>query len=160
QKTSQSSLQPYHHCRNHHQYQQQQEQEREQKQDDDLQQHQHRRHQHHHSGNEIRVYTGREFSKDEMILEYTGEVISRAVAIRRERSYRDRGVRCTMMWCDFEDVVIDSSVVGNRARYIRGALPNVNPKDIPTAYAKVAIIDSVPKVIICASKHLKTEEEL
>ncbi|KAF9928486.1 hypothetical protein FBU30_002335 [Linnemannia zychae] len=115
---------------------------------------------------DIRVYTARSFQPDEIIMEYTGEVLHPSIAIRRQESYQRQGRSCYMMWCEFQDVVIDATQQGGLARYIRNEnrhrQKHNNVQQQRTVYARTATGPTIhePRVVICAAKFLNPGEEL
>lgn len=115
---------------------------------------------------DVRVYTTRSFKSDEVIMEYTGEVVHPSIAVRRQESYQSHGRSCYMMWCEFQDAVIDATMQGGLARYIRNEHPHLRKKDNPqqkrTVYARTVAGPGLhgPKVVICAAAPLETGAEL
>ncbi|VEL44134.1 unnamed protein product [Protopolystoma xenopodis] len=63
------------------------------------------------------LFALRFFRPDEMVAEYTGEVIRNAVCEAREVRYRRAGVDCYMFRLD-SSLVIDATYAGNAARFI------------------------------------------
>ncbi|KAG0206941.1 Histone-lysine N-methyltransferase 2B [Mortierella sp. GBA30] len=119
---------------------------------------------------DLRLYTTCSFAADDMIMEYVGEIISPAVAIRRQEVCQSQGRGCYMMWCEFEEAVIDATVQGGPARCIRqhsGADASIHGGSV---YAKLLTVVAgsgdrpaprkSPRVIICAAKELKAGDEL
>ncbi|KAF9980262.1 histone methyltransferase set1 [Modicella reniformis] len=116
---------------------------------------------------DMRVYAMRAFEPDEMILEYVGELISPAVALRRQETYQSQGRGCFMMWCEFHEAVIDATHQGGVARHIRHeGYDNVGKgcdgSHDGTVYARTVVLSTnrSPKVVICASRRLKAGDEL
>ncbi|CAO3575150.1 unnamed protein product [Mortierella alpina] len=122
---------------------------------------------------DLRLYSTRTFATDELVMEYVGEVISPAVAIRRQETYQSQGRGCYMMWCEFEEAVIDATVQGGLARCIRqcddasSSSSNIS-KGVGSVYARTvtvvtgsgASLRRRPKVVICAARTLHAGEEL
>ncbi|KAG0003697.1 DNA-directed RNA polymerase II subunit RPB7 [Entomortierella chlamydospora] len=109
---------------------------------------------------DMRVYATRAYQQDEMIMEYVGEVIGPAVAIRRQAAYQKQGRGCYMMWCDLHEVVIDATIQGGLARHIRR-----DDLGLGSVYAKTVVTSppsssQSPKVVICAAKNLLAGDEL
>ncbi|KAK3839580.1 MAG: hypothetical protein JOS17DRAFT_194148 [Linnemannia elongata] len=115
---------------------------------------------------DVRVYTTRPFKSDEVIMEYTGEVVHPSIAVRRQESYQSQGRSCYMMWCEFQDAVIDATMQGGLARYIRNEHRHLRKQDSPqqkhTVYARTVAGPGLqgPKVVICAAGPLETGAEL
>ncbi|KAF9346527.1 Histone-lysine N-methyltransferase 2B [Mortierella sp. AD094] len=109
---------------------------------------------------DMRVYATRTYQPDEMIMEYVGEVVSPAVAIRRQETYQKQGRGCYMMWCELHEVVIDATIQGGLARHIRR-----DDLGRGSVYAKTVVTlpsssSQSPKVVICAAKNLLAGDEL
>ncbi|KAF9967237.1 Histone-lysine N-methyltransferase setd1a [Mortierella alpina] len=124
---------------------------------------------------DLRLYSTRAFATDEWVMEYVGEVISPAVAIRRQEAYQSQGRGCYMMWCEFEEAVIDATVQGGLARCIRqcddansSSSGSNTSQGVGSVYAKTltvvtgsgASLRRRPKVVICAARTLHAGEEL
>ncbi|KAG9070734.1 hypothetical protein KI688_008274 [Linnemannia hyalina] len=116
---------------------------------------------------DVRVYTTCSFKSDEVIMEYTGEVVHPSIAVRRQESYQSQGRSCYMMWCEFQDAVIDATMRGGLARYIRNEHRHLrkqdnNPQQKRTVYARTVVGPGLqgPKVVICAAEPLETGTEL
>ncbi|KAF9984922.1 hypothetical protein BGZ75_003523 [Mortierella antarctica] len=119
---------------------------------------------------ELRLYSTRTFATDEMVMEYVGEVISPAVAIRRQETYQSQGRGCYMMWCELEEAVIDATVQGGLARCIRQCEDDASDsrQGRGSVYAKTLTVMTGsgltvrrrPKVVICAARTLHPGEEL
>ncbi|KAF9366735.1 hypothetical protein BGX34_008693, partial [Mortierella sp. NVP85] len=105
---------------------------------------------------DLRVYATRSFEKDELILEYVGEVISPGVALRRQETYQSQGRGFYMMWCEFQEAVIDATHQGGVARHIRHEECKDDGND-GSVYARTVVVQvgQSPKVIICAARRLK-----
>ncbi|RUP44026.1 hypothetical protein BC936DRAFT_150040 [Jimgerdemannia flammicorona] len=95
----------------------------------------------------------RSFEKDDMILEYIGEVIGERVAEMRKRIYAKRSKDCYMMHGS-DDWVIDASRIGMKAKFIGHERVNAS------TYARVVFIDNAPRIIFHASRHLEPDDEL
>lgn len=123
--------------------------------------------------------TARTFEKDEMILEYVGEVIGEQVAEMRKRVYARQSRGCYMIY-GTEDWVIDATRVGGKAKYIGHDRTNVSiclfsyilpprvtqptnahfNRSQATTYARVLYIDNSPHIVFHAARHLEPDEEL
>ncbi|KAF9434786.1 hypothetical protein BGZ76_007407 [Entomortierella beljakovae] len=106
---------------------------------------------------DMRVYASRGFEPEEMIMEYTGEVISPAVAIRRRKFYQDRHREYYMMMCELQEVVVDATTQGGLARHIRKSDPEQGSVYAKAIYSKGS---QIPKIIICAAKKIMPGDEL
>ncbi|KAG0218746.1 hypothetical protein BGX33_006122 [Mortierella sp. NVP41] len=115
---------------------------------------------------DVRVYATRTFTPDEVIMEYTGEVIHPSIAIRRQELYQRQGRSCYMMWCEFQDAVVDATVQGGLARYIRDEDRHPRQRDNlqqqRSVYARTVTGPGIhgPKVVICAAGALEVGDEL
>ncbi|KAG0272743.1 hypothetical protein BGZ95_011472 [Linnemannia exigua] len=118
------------------------------------------------SHSDVRVYTARSFQPDEVIMEYTGEVVHPSIAVRRQELYQSQGRSCYMMWCEFQDAVIDATKQGGLARYIRNENQHLrkqnNPQQQRTVYARTVSGSGIhgPRVVICAAGPLEVGSEL
>ncbi|KAK3844855.1 MAG: hypothetical protein J3R72DRAFT_365136 [Linnemannia gamsii] len=118
------------------------------------------------SHSDVRVYTARSFQSDEVIMEYTGEVVHPSIAVRRQEIYQSQGRCCYMMWCEFQDAVIDATKQGGLARYIRNENRHLrkqnNPQQQRTVYARTVSGPGIqgPRVVICAAEPLEMGSEL
>lgn len=110
---------------------------------------------------DLRVYATRPFEKDELILEYVGEVISPGVALRRQETYQGQGRGFYMMWCEFQEAVIDATHQGGVARHIRHEEHKDDDGGDGSVYARTVVqVGQSPKVVICAARRLKAGDEL
>ena len=93
------------------------------------------------------VFAASPISKNTRIAEYTGERVSHAESVRRERRQLSAG----RIWCFAVNnrVVVDASVGGGIARYINHACR-------PNCYARV--IDG--RIWICAARNIRRGAEL
>ncbi|KAH8850019.1 Histone-lysine N-methyltransferase 2A [Schistosoma japonicum] len=98
------------------------------------------------------LFALREFREDEMVIEYTGELIRSIICDARELKYRATGVDCYMFRID-PDWVIDATYAGNAARFINHACD-------PNCYAKVLSIDDKKHIVILAQRKIYPGEEL
>ncbi|XP_018649432.1 putative mixed-lineage leukemia protein, mll [Schistosoma mansoni] len=98
------------------------------------------------------LFALREFREDEMVIEYTGELIRSIICDARELKYRATGVDCYMFRID-PDWVIDATYAGNAARFINHACD-------PNCYAKVVSIDDKKHIVILAQRKIYPGEEL
>lgn len=56
--------------------------------------------------------------KNEIIIEYVGELIDAALADIREAYYNSHGLGCYMFRLPEEDAIVDATMKGNAARFI------------------------------------------
>merc|ERR1712216_1055459 len=63
------------------------------------------------------LFAKAEYAAQEMVIEYTGEIIRQKLADKREHQYLQRGIACYLFALDGE-LIIDSSMKGNSARFI------------------------------------------
>ncbi|CAL8104723.1 unnamed protein product [Calicophoron daubneyi] len=90
------------------------------------------------------LFALRRFREDEMVIEYTGELIRSIICELREVRYRAAGVDCYMFRID-EDWVIDATYAGNAARFI-------NHSCEPNCYAKIITVDDRKHIVILAQR--------
>lgn len=57
-------------------------------------------------------------SKDEMIIEYIGDIVRQSVADDREKKYMETGIGSSYLFRIDEDNIIDATFRGNQARLI------------------------------------------
>ena len=56
--------------------------------------------------------------RNEMVIEYIGELIRQRVADYREKAYEKKGIGSSYLFRLDEDVVVDATHTGNLARFI------------------------------------------
>jgi histone-lysine N-methyltransferase SETD1 len=107
----------------------------------------------------------KDFRKDEMIVEYTGEVIRSVVGDRREKAYEKSGLGGCYMFRLDKDYIVDSSRKGNVARF-------TNHSCDPNSYVKVVVINGhdedksraplhmTKKIVFVAKKNLRKGDEM
>lgn len=83
------------------------------------------------------LFALRSFRPDEVICEYTGELIRNIICDRREAEYKATGVDCYMFRVD-PDWVIDATYAGNYARFINHSCQ----------------VGARPKLLLCSIKTL------
>lgn len=88
----------------------------------------------------------------DMVIEYAGEVIRSVLTDKREKYYNSKGIGCYMFRID-EDLVVDSTMKGNSARFI-------NHSCDPNCYSKVVEIQGHKHIIIFALRRILCGEEL
>lgn len=56
--------------------------------------------------------------KDTLLMEYKGEIIGKCMSDKRERLYKKNNIDSVYMFAISEDLIIDATLTGNKARYI------------------------------------------
>jgi len=92
-------------------------------------------------------------SKDEMIVEYIGQVIRQSVADFREKKYEKLGIGSSYLFRLNEDTIVDSTYQGNLARFI-------NHSCDPNCYARIIRVNDQFKIVIYSKKDIKQGEEI
>lgn len=64
------------------------------------------------------LFAGKNFQKDEFVIEYIGEVLREPVADLRERRYKKEGFGDCFMFRINKEFIIDATFIGNQARYL------------------------------------------
>jgi len=90
---------------------------------------------------------------EEMIIEYTGEVIRVPVADAREKKYARQGIGSSYFFRVERDHVIDATKFGNLARFINHCCD-------PTCYAKVISAEGAKKIVIYSKVAIDVNEEI
>jgi histone-lysine N-methyltransferase SETD1 len=98
------------------------------------------------------VFADEGLVKDDMLLEYRGEIIRQAVADRREVLYAKQGQPDYMFRID-GNTIIDATKMGSLARF-------VNHSCDPNCYTQIIQHDAQPKIIIYAKRDIRLGEEL
>ena len=98
------------------------------------------------------LFSVTDLEKDQLIIEYVGELIRSKVADVRERYYDSKGIGCYMFRID-ENFVVDATKMGNAARY-------VNHSCDPNCEARVITVGTSKKIVIYASKAIPLGVEL
>ncbi|KAF0979969.1 hypothetical protein FDP41_001122 [Naegleria fowleri] len=91
--------------------------------------------------------------KDEMVIEYVGEVIREALSDIREKRYEQIGIGSSYLFRLDDDYIIDATKRGNLARFI-------NHSCDPNCCAKIIEKDRQKKVVIYATKRIEIGEEI
>ena len=82
------------------------------------------------------LFTKIDIEKDEMVIEYAGELIRNSVTDRREADYERRGIGSCYMFRVDQDTIVDATLHGCMARFM-------NHCCIPNAYAKTITVDNL-----------------
>jgi len=98
---------------------------------------------------EFGLFTTRPIAENEMIIEYTGEIIRKNVADKREKKYESRGFGCYMFKIK-DDEIIDATMKGNKARFI-------NHSCDPNAFTRVIFAEGKNKIMIFARRAIGTK---
>lgn len=98
------------------------------------------------------VFTTEPIESNEMLIEYVGEIIRQKVADIREKWYESKGIGCYMFKIE-DDIIIDATRRGNRARFI-------NHSCDPNSATKIIEINGVKKIVIYSIKPIKLGEEI
>lgn len=98
------------------------------------------------------LFCKRDIDASEMIIEYSGEVIRAILTDQREKHYESKAMGCYMFRKD-RDHVIDSTMMGNAARFI-------NHSCDPNCYSKVILVENRKHIVIFALRAIRRGEEL
>lgn len=102
------------------------------------------------------LYTTRSYVRDEIVIEYSGEVIGQSLADFREQHVYSKSTRhrysCYMFRLD-DHRIVDATMVGNAARFINHCCQ-------PNCKARTVMLDGQPKILIVAWRKIKEGEEL
>jgi len=91
--------------------------------------------------------------KDDMVIEYIGEVIRQQVADCREKKYEKMGIGSSYLFRVDEDTIIDATFKGNLARFINHACD-------PNCYARIITVEGHKKIVIYAKRDINVGEEI
>jgi len=92
-------------------------------------------------------------AKDEMVIEYIGEIIRSAVADRREIKYESDGRGSSYLFRIDSDMIIDATFKGNLARFI-------NHSCDPNCRTQVVSVGNTKRIAIYAKRDIEQGEEL
>lgn len=99
------------------------------------------------------VFATEDIMPNEMVIEYSGELIRPVLSDWREAQYDRQGIGCYMFEVE-PGVIVDATRVGNRARFI-------NHSCDPNCFSRVVSIDNSRRVIVIFSKrYIRRGEEL
>lgn len=97
------------------------------------------------------IFTPVEIKKDTLIMEYKGEIIGKCMSDKREKFYRKNNLDSVYMFTVTEDMIIDATMTGNKARYI-------NHSCNPNCQSLTSMSDKSIKY--CSIRDIKPYEEL
>lgn len=97
------------------------------------------------------IFTPIEIPANTLLMEYKGEIIGKCVSDKREKLYKKHNIESVYMFSVSEDMIIDATMTGNKARYINHSCdPNCE-----------AINSTVDKAIkYCTIRDIQVGEEL
>lgn len=98
------------------------------------------------------VYTLTPIKRNDMVIEYRGEIIRPIVADSRERDYIRRGIP-VYLWRLDDDRIVDATLRGNMARFI-------NHCHDPNCYVDIVEVRGDKKVMVQAKRDINAGEEL
>ncbi|EGD81897.1 hypothetical protein PTSG_11893 [Salpingoeca rosetta] len=91
--------------------------------------------------------------KDELVIEYVGEIVRQTVAEDRERRYARIGIGSSYLFRIDEDYVIDATRMGSIARFI-------NHSCDANCYAQVVSVDGKKRIGIYSKRPIAANEEI
>jgi len=92
-------------------------------------------------------------AKDEMVIEYIGEVIRQSVADDRERKYEKLGIGSSYLFRIDSDTIVDATFRGNLARFINHCCD-------PNCYAQIITVDGRKKIVIYSKHDIRVGDEI
>ena len=98
------------------------------------------------------VYSLKAIAKNDMVIEYQGEIIRPIVADSREREYERRGIP-VYLWRLDEKRIVDATLRGNRARFI-------NHCHDPNCFVDIVSVHGERRVMVQAKRDIHPGEEL
>jgi [histone H3]-lysine4 N-trimethyltransferase SETD1 len=93
------------------------------------------------------LYAMQDISKDDMIIEYVGEVVRQQVAEIREKRYLKSGIGSSYLFRIDEGTVVDATKKGGIARFI-------NHSCMPNCTAKIIRVDGSKRIVIYALRDI------
>lgn len=99
------------------------------------------------------LYAVDKIERNEMIIEYVGEVIRAPLADLRERNYVRSGIGSSYLFRIDDQTVIDATKRGGIARFI-------NHSCDPSCTAKVIKVEGTKRIVIYAMRDIQANEEL
>lgn len=99
------------------------------------------------------LFASEPIPKDEMVIEYVGELIRQGLADDRERKYEKQGIGSSYLFRIDEDSIVDATWRGSVARFI-------NHSCEPNCYAQVISVGEAPKIVIYSARDIAPHEEI
>lgn len=99
------------------------------------------------------LYAIEPITRNEMIIEYVGEVLRQKVSELREKKYLRSGIGSSYLFRVDEDTVIDATKLGGIARFI-------NHSCTPSCTAKIIKVEGKKRIVIYALRDIAANEEL
>lgn len=93
------------------------------------------------------LYAMENISKDDMIIEYVGEIVRQQVSEIREQRYLKSGIGSSYLFRIDEDTVVDATKKGGIARFI-------NHSCMPNCTAKIIKVDGSKRIVIYALRDI------
>ncbi|KAM0681748.1 hypothetical protein GINT2_000263 [Glugoides intestinalis] len=97
------------------------------------------------------IFTPVDIAVNTLLMEYKGEIIGKCMSNKREKLYKKNNIDSIYMFSVSEDMVIDATMIGNKARYI-------NHSCNPNCEAIHSMIDKSIKY--CSIQDIRAGEEL
>eukprot|EP01135_Chromosphaera_perkinsii_P001707 Nk52_evm84s208 gene=Nk52_evmTU84s208 len=91
--------------------------------------------------------------KDDMVIEYVGEMIRQSVADEREKRYEKSGIGSSYLFRVDDDNIIDATKCGTLARFI-------NHSCEPNCYAQIITVGGKKKIVIYSKQDIALGEEV
>ncbi|KAF4120160.1 [histone H3]-lysine4 N-trimethyltransferase SETD1 [Geosmithia morbida] len=99
------------------------------------------------------LYAMENIAKDDMIIEYVGEVVRQQVAEIREKRYLKSGIGSSYLFRIDDSTVVDATKKGGIARFI-------NHSCMPNCTAKIIKVEGSKRIVIYALRDIAMNEEL
>jgi [histone H3]-lysine4 N-trimethyltransferase SETD1 len=99
------------------------------------------------------LYACEDIPPGDFIIEYNGEVIRRAVADVREKTYVRQGMGDSYLFRLTADLVVDATRKGSIARFI-------NHSCDPSVFAKIITVSGEAKIVFYSKRAVRSGEEL
>ncbi|ELA42938.1 uncharacterized protein VICG_00253, partial [Vittaforma corneae ATCC 50505] len=97
------------------------------------------------------IFTPVFIPENTLIMEYKGEIIGKCMSDKREKLYKMNSIDSVYMFSVSEDMIIDATMTGNKARYI-------NHSCNPNCEAIHSVVDKSIKY--CSTRDILPDEEL
>ncbi|EPX71846.1 histone lysine methyltransferase Set1 [Schizosaccharomyces octosporus yFS286] len=99
------------------------------------------------------LFAREHIDKNDMVIEYVGEVIRQRIADNREKNYVREGIGDSYLFRIDEDIIVDATKKGNIARFI-------NHSCAPNCIARIIRVEGKRKIVIYADRDIMQGEEL